>query len=233
MPDIFSPLEAIKQALLADATQGISEADAREQMFAQQIAQRRRIARLKPGFETHAQGDLAMTDMAEMLATGNKLSPADYAGLHPHEMVDMVARGRAEAENARIATNSMFNDMDTEEVLRQYRQKEAAAAGMPNATTLSDADYAAGGMTSARNPRLHDLPVPVAPGGPVEQRFGPLEDMRAKMGPDFYGSLARSGDDPYAFARDLAGQLSLQRQRAVGPDHEWDQDAFVNPPVVY
>lgn len=261
MPGIFDPLDSIKMALMADASNSLSEADAYEQAFAHQIAQRRRMERLAPPVPDAAhqsspdfkpEAATRQVDVSELsgdLGRGRAVSPAAYAGLHPHEIAGAVASGQSMAQRRQAALDNIDQRQWIDDTLVRALAKDAAAAGMPNATFL-DADLirqpgAMHGESLAppSNFENEEMPIPnVVPPrppmfGPAEQKFGRFENARTQMQAEgldpnrIYQLMAAEGDDPYAFARNLAGQLSVQRQRQMGPDPELDQLMYSDMPV--
>lgn len=225
MPAWFnSYLDEMKNALLMDGSAMLTEAEAAEWALAEQVAQRRRVTMYKN----------EKARLSEQLQT-QPIKPADLHGLSPADMTDVLsgAVDKKVEDNAYMEQEAYRQRSEAED--RAYADELAAKMGRPPGSVILRAE----GLTQPDpDPRMHfpvQRPTPFGtakmPGPygyaadvplnhPAEERYGRLDDIRIATGDNakFYGGLARGAEDAYTFARALAGQLTAQRMREVGPD---------------
>lgn len=225
MPPWFTALDEMKNALLLDGQAKLTEAEAMEWALADQVAQRRRIAMYK--------GEKAK--LSEQMLT-RPIKPADLHGLSPADMLDVIsgAVDKKVEDNAFVEQEAYRQRADAEE--RAYADELAARQGLPpGSVILGDpasrtspapdenvrfpvqrpAPYG-----TAKLPGPYGLKADIPLNHPAEERYGRLDDIRIATDDNakFYGGLARGAEDPFTFARVLAGQLTAQRMREMGPD---------------
>lgn len=226
MPGIFEPLDAVKQALMLDASAAMTEAQMYEQSLAAQVAQRRRLARRSPDFADAPLDTLGALDLGNSLSHGTKMSPADYAGLNPHEIAATMSYAQDRAARREQYAQDIMLNRATDEALARARRADAAAAGRPGGMTVDLTDTAPEPVDPA-----FQRPV-LRPQTTSERMFGGLEDARVQQGNEaFYGALPHATSSIPDFAKQLAGQLSVQRQRQLGPDSDIDQLIYEPLPV--
>jgi len=235
---VFDPLEMMKQSLLMDASASMTEAQAMEASFAEQIARRRRLMEYS--------GSSDKRRMTENLATGMQLSPSAYAGLAPHEITSTVADATRKAreyqldaeQEAAVQRSTAADISEAEDASRRLGKKVIPSQVTPRPTEKESRD-------AKRLRAAPDVPAPYGytapslgdidegPDGlrytpnealrhPAQERYAPHEGLRRREGPEtLYRVMAAQGG-PYAFANALAGQLTAQRLNTMGaaaPDH--------------
>lgn len=245
MPGIFDPLDAVKQALMLDASAAMTEAQMYEQTLAEQVARRRRLS-------TYG-GSKDQEEMSDSLASGTRLTPGAYAGLSGPEIADTVAqaawkRSQKDAEN-RVDAIMLGSERQDVEDARAYERAHGLPPGSvvtgepsmvprPTEKELKDrkatrfpvaepTPYGASAPTLGSIDRGPDGAARYTPNEvlahPAVERYGNLEAARQNIGQErFYGALAGQSNSVPDFARVLAGQLTAQRLAEMGmgaPDH--------------
>lgn len=238
-PDPFNVLEMAKMSLMADGSAVMTEAQAMDQAFYEQVAQRRRM---------YVYGAKDREVVANRLQT-EKARPEDFAGLEPTEIMDTVSDAVELNESNRRRDERVMSRraVDQEEAkYAKYLSDRDGKTYLSNASPPPEDDRDTNTLhqTAPAAPFGHNVPTlgsqglnratgeidykgaTVAP-HPAEAKYGPLEDARAKRGDgQFYEMLARNGTDPHAFVQALAGQLTVQRARALG-----DEDPSLQDPI--
>jgi hypothetical protein len=239
--------ELLSQELMASAMQKMSEVVDFDSAFKAQYAQRQVQRTLANEAVTEAQAyenyrrsappplsetERVQRDMRdEQAVVGSGVQPYMADNRTPGEYVGMLA-GVPQATEDRLSTLDQLRaerrldqadgltpeEGDRRRALNSGRVHRLPGSGYvpPAAVGEGDKRLMYSGGTIGGHQLWGDRP---GTEDAMEGRFGRLDDLRLREGPKrAYRAMAGTYTDPNDFIGQLAGQLALQRRRALGPD---------------